>query len=288
MGREPSEISYFQIQAYIGTTKHMGGLETTRELIARCGIDEETYVLDVGCGAGATACYLASAYGCRVVGVDVMEEMVDLSRARAEREGVSERTTFRVADARRLPFEDASFDVVLCESVATFIVEKEQVVGELARAVREGGCVGLNEEVWLQTPPEADGNPKADENPEADRNPDVIDFARQNWGIEGPILTTEEWAELMERAGLGGLADGDLFVQTYHFDPRREASQVKRYHLSDFWRMITRTLSLYLKSPAFRAYMREERRLPKGMFDYLGYAVVVGRKGQTLRVSENP
>jgi len=228
--------------------------------------------LDVGCGAGATACYLASTYGCRVVGVDVMEEMVELSRARAEREGVSERTTFRVADARQLPFDDASFDVVLCESVATFVVEKEQVVGELARVTRERGCVGLNEEVWLQTPPEADGNPK------------VIEFARQNWGIEGPSLTTEEWVELMERAGLGGLADGSLFVQTYHVDPRREASQVKRYHLSDLWRMITRTLGLYLKSPAFRDYMRKERRLPKGMFGYLGYAVLVGRKGQTLRV----
>jgi len=275
-------MSYFQIQAYMGTTKHMGGLESTRQLIARCGIDEETYVLDIGCGAGATACYLASTYGCRVVGVDVMEEMVDLSRARAEREGVSERTTFRVADARRLPFEDASFDVVLCESVATFVVEKGQVVGELARVVREGGCVGLNEEVWLQTPPEMDGNPKAD------RNPEAIEFARQNWGIEGRILTTEEWVELMERAGLGGLADGDLFVQTYHVDPRREASQIKRYHLSDLWRMITRTLGLYLKSPAFRDYMRKERRLPKGMFGYLGYAVLVGRKGQTLRVSENP
>jgi arsenite methyltransferase len=263
MGKEPSELSYFQIQAYMGTTKHMGGLESTCELIARCGIDEETYVLDVGCGAGATACYLASTYGCHVVGVDVMEQMVDLSRARAEREGVSERATFRVADARRLPFEDASFDVVLCESVATFVAEKEQVVGELARVVREGGCVGLNEEAWLQTPPEQ-----------------VIDFTRQYWEVKGQILTTEEWAALMERAGLGDGADERLFVQTYHVDPRREASQIKRYHFSDLWRMITRILSLYLKSPAFRAYMRKERRMPKGAFDYPGYAVLVGRKNR--------
>ncbi len=267
MGKEPAELSYFQIQAYMGTTKHMGGMETTGELIARCGIDEGTYVLDVGCGAGATASHLALTYGCRVVGVDVMEEMVELSRARAEREGVSERTTYRVADARRLPFEDASFDVVLCESVATFVAEKEQVVGELARVVREGGCVGLNEEVWLQTPP-------------ADQYPQAIHFARRYWGIEGEILTAEEWAVLMEQAGLGHRGDGSLYLQTYHVDPRREASQVRRYHLSDFWRMITRVLGLYFKSPAFRAYMREEGRMPKGMFDYLGYAVLVGRKGR--------
>jgi arsenite methyltransferase len=261
MGKEPAEISYFQIQAYMGTTKHMGGLETTRELIARCGIDEGTYVLDVGCGAGATASYLASTIGCRVVGVDVMEEMVELAQARAEREGVGGRTTFRVADARQLPFEDGSFDVVLCESVATFVAEKEQVVGELARVVREGGCVGLNEEVWLQAPTE-----------------EAVEFARQYWQVAGEILTEDEWAALMEGAGLGDREEDSLHVETYRVDPRREASQVKRYHRSDFWRMITRVLGLYLKSPAFRAYMRKERRMPRGMFDYLGYMVAVGRK----------
>lgn len=267
MEESSSELSYFQLQAYMGTTKHMGGMETTRELIARCGIDEGTTVLDVGCGAGATASYLASTYGCRVVGVDVMEEMVELSRARAKREGVAERTTFRVADARRLPFEDASFEIVLCESVATFVVEKAQVVGELARVVREGGCVGINEEVWLQAPPE-------------EKRLQLVHFARQYWGIEGEILTAGEWAALMEGAGLGDGGDEGLFVQTYRVDPRREASQVKRYHMSDFWRMITRTLSLYVKSRAFRKYMREEGRMPRDMFDYLGYVVLVGWKGR--------
>jgi ubiquinone/menaquinone biosynthesis C-methylase UbiE len=261
MVREPSEMSYLKIQAYVGTTKHMGGLETTRELIAHCGIDEGTYVLDVGCGAGATASYLASTYGCCVVGVDMMEEMVDLARARAQREGVGERVRFRVADARRLPFDDASFDVVLCESVATFVAEKEQLAGELARVVRAGGCVGLNEEVWLQAPPE-----------------EVVGFTRAYWGIEGSILTAEEWVALMSRASLEGCTGEALYVRTYRVDPRREASQVKRYHLGDFWRMLTRTLRLYFKSRDFRAYMRQEGRLPRRTFDYLGYVVLIGCK----------
>ncbi len=121
------ELSYFELQAYIGTTKHMGGLETTRELFELCGINEDTFVLDVGCGAGATACYLAKTYGCRVVGVDLRESMVALSNERAQRERLTDADNkhplveFRVADAQDLPFNDAHFDVVLCESVATFI-----------------------------------------------------------------------------------------------------------------------------------------------------------------------
>jgi cyclopropane fatty-acyl-phospholipid synthase-like methyltransferase len=43
----------------------MGGLGTTKELIELCGIDKGFYVLEVGCGVGATATYLARMIGCR-------------------------------------------------------------------------------------------------------------------------------------------------------------------------------------------------------------------------------
>jgi SAM-dependent methyltransferase len=70
------EPSYFELQAYVGTTKHMGGFETTKALIELCHINKDTYVLDAGCGVGATACYLAKRYGCSVVGVDISEGSV--------------------------------------------------------------------------------------------------------------------------------------------------------------------------------------------------------------------
>ena len=48
------------MQASWGLTKHMGGLEATRKLIEACHIDKDSYVLEVGCGVGITACYLAA------------------------------------------------------------------------------------------------------------------------------------------------------------------------------------------------------------------------------------
>ena len=149
------EISYFGLQAHIGTTKHMGGMETTRELISLCGIAEDSVVLELGCGVGATACYLAQEIGCRVVGVDIREAMVRQSEERAQRVGVTDRVAFRVADARDLPFEDCSFDAVIAESVGTFIAEKQRVVDEGARVTRGCGMVGFNEEIWLKPPPPA-------------------------------------------------------------------------------------------------------------------------------------
>jgi len=106
------ELAYFELQAYIGTTKHMGGFATTRELIELCHVNQDAYVLDVGCGVGATACYLAKRYGCRVVGVDLRESMIERSNERARKEGVED----RVVDAQNLPFGDATVDVVVLVS----------------------------------------------------------------------------------------------------------------------------------------------------------------------------
>jgi ubiquinone/menaquinone biosynthesis C-methylase UbiE len=251
------EISYFGLQAYMGTTKHMGGFESSRELGQLCHIDEQSYVLDVGCGAGATACYLAKELGIEVVGVDLRMSMVARAEERATREGVKGSVEFRVADAQALPFADNLFDAVLCESVATFIKNKQGVVEELSRVARPGGYVGLNEEIWIKSP-----------------LPGLAEQVGLVWDIESEILTAEGWQQLLESAGLQ-----DVVAWACRFDFRRESSQLKRYGFDDYWRMFSRTISLYISNPAFREYMKDQRSLPRDVFEYLGYGLFAGRKG---------
>jgi arsenite methyltransferase len=98
------ENSYFELQAYWGMTKHMGGFKATEQLVELCQINWDKYVLVVGCGVGVTPCYLAKRYGCRVVGVDLSEKMVDRSKKRSKREGVKSKVKFRVADAQNPSF----------------------------------------------------------------------------------------------------------------------------------------------------------------------------------------
>jgi len=252
-----SEPSYLELQAYVGTTKHMGGLEATEELVELCRINKDTYVLDVGCGAGATPCYIAKRYGCRVVGVDVSEKMIDWSNKRARRESVEDRVEFRVADAQNVAFEDALFDVVIGESVITFIEEKQRAVSEYVRVVKPDGYVGLNEETLIKAPLPAE----------------LIQYVKRTWDIESEIPTSDGWVRLLQGAGLR-----DLVVRPYEFSARRESSQIKRYGFEDYWRMLYRTLSISVRSPAFRSYMKETRYLPKNLFEYLGYGIYVGRK----------
>jgi arsenite methyltransferase len=251
------ELSYFDLQAYVGTTKHMGGLKTTKELIELCHIAAGSYVLDVGCGVGATACLLAKKYDCRVVGIDLREVMITRSNERARAEGLERKVEFRVEDARSLPFEDGQFDAVICESVATFIEDKQSVVSECVRVTRPGGCMGFNEEVWLKTPPPAD----------------MVEFAKRTWEIESAIPTANDWVGYLESTGLVNIT-----VRTYQLDARREASQIKRYGWKDTLKMVYRSLALYARSSRFRAYMAERRYVPKNLFEYLGYGIFVGRK----------
>jgi SAM-dependent methyltransferase len=86
-------------------------------------------VLDVGTGTGAAARLAGERYPeADVVGVDVAERMVD----QAKRLTDSPRVTYKTADAERLPFDDASFDLVTLNNMIPFF-------GELARVVSPNG-----------------------------------------------------------------------------------------------------------------------------------------------------
>jgi arsenite methyltransferase len=249
--------TYLELHAYTGATKHMGGLSTTKELVELCGVDENTYVLEVGCGVGATACYLARNLGCRVMGVDIRPSMIERAKERAARQHVEDRVEFRVADATDLPFGDGSFDVVLVESVTSFIEDKAAAIRQYARVLKPAGRVGLNEEIWHQTtvPPE------------------MVEYAAHTWDVQVEIVTLQDWVGLMEAAGLTVTT-----ASPRRFSARSDFSELARYGCRDFLTMLWRTTKLYFTSSAVRKYMRERRRLPKGIWDYLGYALLVGKK----------
>lgn len=56
----PQEMPVFEIQAYMDLTKHIGSLQATDKLARLCQIGPGKYVLDVGCGVGATPAYLVA------------------------------------------------------------------------------------------------------------------------------------------------------------------------------------------------------------------------------------
>jgi ubiquinone/menaquinone biosynthesis C-methylase UbiE len=97
-------------------------------------------VLDVACGAGNCA-IAASRSGAEGVGVDYVPALLERGRQRAVAEGYE--IEFVEGDAQALPFEDASFDVVLSTFGAMFAPDQEKAAGELLRVCRPGGKIGM-------------------------------------------------------------------------------------------------------------------------------------------------
>jgi sarcosine/dimethylglycine N-methyltransferase len=118
---------------------HTRGLAATADLAKLAGITAETAVLDVGCGVGGPARFLAATYGCRVTGVDLSEPFVDAARYLTERTGQSGQVSFETASALDLPFDDGCFDVALLQHVAMNIADRPRLYGEIRRVLKSGG-----------------------------------------------------------------------------------------------------------------------------------------------------
>jgi ubiquinone/menaquinone biosynthesis C-methylase UbiE len=97
-------------------------------------------MLDVACGSGQVALW-AARDGVNVTGVDIAPNLVQRAQARARAEGLN--ALFMEGDAEALPFEDASFDVVISLIGAMFAPRPELVAHELLRVCSPGGMIAM-------------------------------------------------------------------------------------------------------------------------------------------------
>ena len=108
--------------------------------IDRLNLKPGTKVLDVACGTGNLT-LPAARTGAVVTGVDIAPNSVEQARANAKREGLS--IQFDEGDAEALPYDDASFDVVVTMFGAMFAPRPELVAAELKRVCRPGGVIAM-------------------------------------------------------------------------------------------------------------------------------------------------
>jgi SAM-dependent methyltransferase len=96
--------------------------------------------LDVACGTGEVA-FRAAEAGAEVTGSDLAPGLIETAKRLAAERGLD--IDFHVADCERLPYEDASFDVVSSAVGVMFAPDHRATAGELARVTRPGGRIGL-------------------------------------------------------------------------------------------------------------------------------------------------
>jgi len=109
-------------------------------------------VLDVGSGAGMDTLVAAQMVGPNgsVTGIDMTPEMVAKARGSVAGMGL-DNVTIVEGSAEHLPFDDASFDVVISNGVIDLIPDKDAVFSEITRVLRPGGRIQLAD-VTIQNP----------------------------------------------------------------------------------------------------------------------------------------
>ena len=145
-----------EVQAYssAAVTAYLSAIDDTfiahaeRLLLGRSSPDDTGRALDIGCGPGQIILKLAQRWpGWRFAGVDRSGNMV--REALAARERAAQRAAgefaagveFFVADGSRLPFADASIDLVLCNSVLHHLEQPSRLFAEVARVAAPGAAI---------------------------------------------------------------------------------------------------------------------------------------------------
>jgi len=122
---------------------HIGGRRASEEFLDQLGLSAHMHVLDVGCGLGGAARFVASRYGSRVTGIDLTDEYVATGNALSKWVRLDRRVSLHQGSALAMPFTDRGFDGAYMMHVGMNIEDKEKLAAEVARVLRPGSPFGI-------------------------------------------------------------------------------------------------------------------------------------------------
>ncbi len=124
---------------------HPGGLELTGYLGTIVGLNNTDQILDVACGRGTSAVYLAKRFGCHAIGLDFGLDNMAAAETHASAEGVSHLTAFHQGDSEGLPFDNGTFDAIISECSFCTFPNKTKAAREMVRVLRTSGRLGMTD-----------------------------------------------------------------------------------------------------------------------------------------------
>jgi arsenite methyltransferase len=168
----------------LGNELHPGGAATTRRALELIGVGDGERLLDIASGKGDSALLAALERRCIVIGVDYGETAIIEAGRAAAAAGLADRASFLVGDAEALPFEDQSFDAVLCECSLCTFPDKRSALAEVRRVLRPDGRVAI-----------------ADVLADHERLPASLSGALAAVACVGTALSREELLQLLRSSG---------------------------------------------------------------------------------------
>lgn len=124
---------------------HARGFPATVELADRLPIKAGQHILDIGCGVGGPARYIAKRFQCRVSGIDITEPFVEAGNKLTELLHLQEQVKIKHGDGHHLPFADAWFDGAYAQHVTMNVADRPKFFAEAFRVLKPGAFFALTE-----------------------------------------------------------------------------------------------------------------------------------------------
>lgn len=136
-------------------SRYQAQVDLIEELLRWGGVQQASQILDVGCGIGGSALYLAEKYRAIATGITLSPVQANRAQERAKAAGLE--AHFEVADALAMPFEDKSFDLVWSLESGEHMPDKAQFLSECCRVLKPGGTFLMA--AWCHRPDEPPNEP---------------------------------------------------------------------------------------------------------------------------------
>jgi SAM-dependent methyltransferase len=124
---------------------HACGFPATVELADRLPVKAGQHILDIGCGLGGPARYMAKRFECKVSGLDITPPFVEAANRLTALLRMEDRVTVRHGDGQRLPYGDAAFDGAYTQHVTMSVADRRQFFSEAHRVLKSGAFFALTE-----------------------------------------------------------------------------------------------------------------------------------------------
>jgi SAM-dependent methyltransferase len=124
---------------------HARGFPATVELADRLPIKAGQRILDIGCGLGGPARYIAKRFQCSVSGLDITEPFVVAANKLTALLGMQRSVSIEHGDGHRLPYPDSHFDGAYTQHVTMNVADRERFFAEAYRVLKPGAFFALTE-----------------------------------------------------------------------------------------------------------------------------------------------